>query len=241
MIQNQLVKLMIDVALATVAVCDVMIPSAHAGQRWSVATEYPADTVAGRGVESFAVALSRETGGAVTGKTEFKAKHGASDLVSAVLDDRLQVADVFTGSLAHLDPIFELSTLPFEVQSVDESRRLACLAEPAYRNALSHAGLHLLFISPWPPTGLWSRQPIATTADMTSLRIRTYDAASATALSGFGARAAARRYRTSGRCCALVRSMVFCRPATGRSGNRCKRICPTSPRSTTRSQFRLSS
>ena len=191
MIRNQLVKLMIYVALATVTVCGVMIPAAHAGQTWAVATEYPADTVAGRGVASFAAALSRETGGAVTGRTEFKAKHEALDLVSAVQDDRLQVADVFTGSLARLDPIFELSTLPFEVQSVDESRRLACLAEPAYRNALSRAGLHLLFISPWPPTGLWSRKPIATTADMTSLRIRTYDAASATALSGFGTRAAA--------------------------------------------------
>lgn len=147
------------------------------------------DTMAGRGVLSFAAALSRETGGAVTGKTEFKAKHEASDLVSAVLDNRLQVADVFTGSLAHLDPVFELSTLPFEVQSIGDARRLACLAETPYRNALSRAGLHLLFISPWPPTGLWSRQPITTAADMTSLRIRTYDTASAVVLSGFGAHA----------------------------------------------------
>ncbi|CAH2813578.1 MAG: hypothetical protein CBCREVIR_3771 [Candidatus Burkholderia crenata] len=111
--------------------------------------------------------------------------------MSTVLDNRAQVADVFTGSLAYLDPIFELFTLPFEVQSVDESRRLACLADPVYRNALSRAGLYLLFISPWPPTGLWSRQPIATAADMTSLRIRTYYVASATVLSGFGVRAAA--------------------------------------------------
>ncbi|MDR6412161.1 UNVERIFIED_ORG: TRAP-type C4-dicarboxylate transport system substrate-binding protein [Burkholderia sp. 1595] len=191
MIWNKLVQLTTDAALAVALVCGAMIPAAHAGQTWSIATEYPADTVAGRGVESFAAALSRETGGAVTGKTEFKAKHEASNLVSAVLDDRLQVADVFTGALADLDPIFELSTLPFEVQSVDESRHLACLAEPAYRKALSRAGLHLLFISPWPPTGLWSRQPIATTADMASLRIRTYDAASATVLSGVGAHAAA--------------------------------------------------
>ncbi|WP_408360388.1 TRAP transporter substrate-binding protein DctP [Paraburkholderia sediminicola] len=191
MIWNKLVKLTTDSALAAALVCCVMAPAAHAGQTWSIATEYPIDTVAGRGVQSFAAALSRETGGAVTGKTEFKAKHEASDLVSAVLDNRLQVADVFTGSLAHLDPIFELSTLPFEVRSVDDSRRLACLAESAYRNALSRAGLHLLFISPWPPTGLWSRQPITTAADMTSLRIRTYDTASAAVLSGFGAQAAA--------------------------------------------------
>ncbi|WP_211709171.1 TRAP transporter substrate-binding protein DctP [Paraburkholderia aspalathi] len=191
MILNKLVELTTDTALAAVLVCGAMATAAHAGQIWSIATAYPADTVAGHGVESFAAALSRETGGAVTGKTEFKVKQETTDLVSAVLDDHIQVADVFTGSLAHLDPIFELSTLPFEVQSVDESRRLACLAEPAYRNALSRAGLHLLFISPWPPTGLWTREPITTAANMTSLRIRTYDTASAAVLSGFGARAAA--------------------------------------------------
>ena len=190
MIWNKLVELAINRVLFATMLCGVMAPAAHAGQTWSIATEYPMDTVAGRGVEAFAEALSRETGGALTGKTEFMARHEASDLMSAVLDDRLQVADLFTGSLAQLDPVFELSTLPFEVQSVDESRRLACLARSAYRSALSRAGLHLLFISPWPPTGLWSRQPISTEEDMASLRIRTYDAASAQVLSGFGARAA---------------------------------------------------
>jgi TRAP-type C4-dicarboxylate transport system substrate-binding protein len=191
MIWYKLGQLTARAAAAGILICCATFHAARAGQVWSIVTEYPADTVAGRGVDLFSAALSKHTGGTLAGKAEFKAKRGPTDLVSAVLDDRVQVADVFSGELAKLDPVFELPTLPFEVQSVDESRRLACLAEPAYRNALSRVGLHMLFISPWPPTGLWSRQPVATTADMTSLRIRTYDAASATVLSGFGARAAA--------------------------------------------------
>jgi len=38
-----------------------------------------------------------------------------------------------------MDPIFELSTLPFPVHSLGGSQRLACAAEPLYRRALSRA------------------------------------------------------------------------------------------------------
>ncbi|PTB16998.1 C4-dicarboxylate ABC transporter substrate-binding protein [Trinickia symbiotica] len=174
-------------ALALVSAQDVH--GVRAGQTWTMASAYPADTVSGRAVASFAAALSRRTGGALKGATEFGFSGVEADLVEAVQDGSVQVAGVYSGSLTHLDPIFELPTLPFEVHSVDEARRLACLAEPAYRRALSRAGLHLLFISPWPPTGLWSRQPVMTVADIATLRIRTYDAASAEVLRALGAHA----------------------------------------------------
>ncbi|QIE30271.1 Bacterial extracellular solute-binding protein, family 7 (plasmid) [Caballeronia sp. SBC2] len=190
MIWYKLGRLTVYAAATGMLICCATYQTAQAGQVWSIVTEYPADTVAGRGVDLFSAALSKHTGGALTGKTQFKTKRGSTDLVSAVLEDHIQVADVFSGELTQIDPIFELPTLPFEVQSVGESRRLACLAEPAYRNALSRAGLHMLFMSPWPPTGLWSRQPITTVADIASLRIRTYDAASAAVLTSVGARAA---------------------------------------------------
>jgi len=180
----------IRTAAAVMLICCATLQTARAEQVWSIATAYPADTVAGRGIESFAATLSKQTGGAVTGETQFKTKRGPTELVSAVLDNHVQVADVFTGALAHLDPIFELSTLPFEVTSVEASRRLTCTAEPAYRSALLRAGLHMLFISPWPPTGLWSRQPVTTVADLVNQRIRTYDDASAKVLVKLGAQAA---------------------------------------------------
>jgi TRAP-type C4-dicarboxylate transport system substrate-binding protein len=62
---------------------------------------------------------------------------------------------------------------------------------PAYRNALSRAGFHLLFISPWPPTGLWSREPVESETDIAALKVRTYDQASAEVLQAIGAQAIA--------------------------------------------------
>lgn len=176
-------------------VCISLVPLApHAQQgarEWSMVTDHPVGTVAGDAVKFFAASLSRNTGGLLTGSVVSKTDAATPDLVAAVQQGRVQVADLFAGSLSELDPIFELPTLPFVVQSADEARRLACIAEPSYRRALSRAGLHLLFVSPWPPTGLWSRQPVATTSDVTSLKVRTYDQASAAVLRSIGARAAA--------------------------------------------------
>lgn len=154
-------------------------------------TDHPVGTVAGDAIKSFAASLSRHTGGLLTGSVISKSEAPTTDLVTAVEQGHIEVADLFAGSLTHLDPIFELPTLPFVVQSADEARRLACIAEPSYRRALARVGLHLLFVSPWPPTGLWSRQPVLTTSDVTSLKVRTYDAASAAVLQSLGARATA--------------------------------------------------
>ncbi|CAE6852921.1 hypothetical protein R69658_07250 [Paraburkholderia aspalathi] len=158
---NRLGKLFTRLTIASALVCCVGLQPARAQQTWSIATAYPADTVAGRGVAFFAGALTSQTGGRVLAKPGFKAKAGAMDLASAVQNGRLQVADVFGGALAQMDPIFELSTLPFQVHSLGNSQRLACTVGPLYRRALLRAGLHMLFISPWPPTGLWSREPLA--------------------------------------------------------------------------------
>src|ERR1700756_270337 len=124
MIRFILGRLIAHTVLTVVLACDLVEPAAYAGQTWTIASDHPADTVAGRGVESFAAALSRQTGGVLSGKTEFTEISAATNLVAAVLGGSVQVADVFAGTLASLDPVFELPTLPFEVHSVEESRRL---------------------------------------------------------------------------------------------------------------------
>jgi len=56
-----------------------------------------------------------------------------------------------------MDPIFELSTLPFPVHSLGGSQRLACAAEPLYRRALSRAtALSVQDVRPLLRTGVLS-------------------------------------------------------------------------------------
>jgi TRAP-type C4-dicarboxylate transport system substrate-binding protein len=160
----------------------------QAVQVWYIATPYPRDTVSGCGIERFAQRVGQLDGGRIQMRSEFLAGR-PSDVVHSIQSGRLAVGDTLASSLVALDPVFELSMLPFEVRSLDEAKRLALLARPAYQNALMQHGLHLLYVSPWPPSGLWSREPINTFGDLSGLRIRTYDDVSAAFLSSVGSQA----------------------------------------------------
>lgn len=157
---------------------------------WSMVTSYPEDTVSGHGLRSFAKHVATETQGYIAPHIQYRTSRRAAQLVDDVRAGGVAAADIFGGNLATLDPLFELSTLPFLARSEADAKVLACIAEPAYRRALAKAGLHLLVMSPWPPTGLWSLTPLKSASDITHLKVRTYDETSATVLGNVGAQAA---------------------------------------------------
>ena len=55
--------------------------------------------------------------------------------------------------------------------------------------ALEKKGLRLLYLTPWPPTGIWSKAPLKTPSDLSSLSIRTYDKVSSEVFASVGAKA----------------------------------------------------
>ncbi|MBL6079029.1 TRAP transporter substrate-binding protein [Belnapia sp. T18] len=156
---------------------------------WRIATEYPASAMPGEGIAHFAEAAGRLANGALTVEPRFNAPDGlrSAAMPRAVAEGRLEAADAFTGALAGEAPVFELSALPFLTASAAETGRLLRAARPAYERALGASGLVLLYATPWPPSGLWSRQPLSGPEALRGLRIRTYDAASTAVLRGAGA------------------------------------------------------
>ena len=83
--------------------------------------------------------------------------------------------------------LFQLSALPFLTESTADTVRLLAAARPAYEAALSALGTTLLYATPWPATGIWSRRPLPDPAALQGLRVRTYDAASTAVLRASGA------------------------------------------------------
>lgn len=176
-------------ALAGVmAVCAI----AHAEPvRWRMATEYPATAMPGEGVASFAHEVKMHTGGAVEIVPSYDAAAGfkSADIPGAVRDGRLDAGDAFGGALMKVDPVFALSSLPFVTGTTQDAHRLADLARPLYAQAFERQGQHLLYVTPWPATGLWSRQPVPTAEALRGQTIRTYDATSAKVMQVAGAQA----------------------------------------------------
>ncbi|NCE88447.1 signal peptidase [Pseudomonas sp. Q1] len=156
-----------------------------------MATEYPETSMPGEGLATFADEVIRRTRGGIIPKPTFDASAGfkSSEMLDAIRDGKVQIGDAFGGALGQVDPIFLLPSLPFVATSIDQARRLADMARADYARAFEVQGQHLLYITPWPSTGLWSRHPIETIDDLQGLSIRTYDETSAVVMRTAGATA----------------------------------------------------
>lgn len=149
---------------------------AEAATSWRIVTEYPATAMPGEGVTAFAQAAS---GASLTVSPLYDGADGlrSAGMLQAVAQGRVEAADAFTGALAREAALFQLSALPFLTASTADTARLLRVARPYYEGLLAGRGVKLLYATPWPATGLWSRRPVADAAALRGLRVRTYDAA----------------------------------------------------------------
>ena len=159
---------------------------------WDMPTEYPQSAMPGLGVTTFAKHLAELSAGKLQIKPSFDAAGGirSAGMLGAIAEGKVQAGDAFAGALEAEDAIFALPSLPFLVTSIADARRLADLARPFLAAALQRKGLRLLYLTPWPPSGIWSKTPLKTPSDLSSLSVRTYDKVSSEVFANVGAKAA---------------------------------------------------
>ena len=159
---------------------------------WDMPTEYPQNAMPGVGLTAFAKHVAGLSAGKLTIKPSFDAASGikSAGMLTAIAEGRVQAGDAFAGALEAEDPIFALPSLPFLVTSIADAKRLSDIARPHLAAVLQKKGLRLLYLTPWPPSGIWSRTPLKTPSDLSGLSIRTYDKTSTEVFLGVGAKAA---------------------------------------------------
>jgi TRAP-type C4-dicarboxylate transport system substrate-binding protein len=159
---------------------------------WDMPTEYPQSAMPGLGITTFARHLAEFSAGKLQIRPSFDAAAGirSAGMLTAIAAGKVQAGDALAGALDAEDPIFALPTLPFLATSTADARRLAELARPYLAAALQRKGLRLLYLTPWPPSGIWSKTPLRTSADLSGLSIRTYDRISSEVFASAGAKAA---------------------------------------------------
>jgi TRAP-type C4-dicarboxylate transport system substrate-binding protein len=165
--------------------------AASAQTVWDMATEYPQSAMSGLGMTAFAKHVAALTDGKVVVQPSFDAAKGirSADMLSAIAQGRVQAGDAFAGSLEAEDAIFALPSLPFLVISISDARQLADLARPYIAAALEKRGQRLLYLTPWPPSGIWSKTRLRAAVDLAGLSIRTYDRTSREVFARAGAKA----------------------------------------------------
>ncbi len=182
---NPSLRLVAGIAMA------FMAHGAYAATTLTMATEYPATSMPGQGVSTFAELVRAKTSGAVVIDASYDAAKGikSGDMIDAVEARKVDAGDAFAGALATKYPIFGVSSLPFLADSLSKARNLNKAARPAYEKLLAAHGQKLLYTTPWPASGIWSKQKIDGVAALKGLSIRTYDATSQDVMQKAGARA----------------------------------------------------
>ena len=173
--------------------CLLLAPTVLQAQTiWDMPTEYPENAMPGVGLTAFTKHIAESSAGKLEIRPSFDAKAGikSAGMLAAIAEGRVQIGDAFAGALEAERPIFALPSLPFLVASTADAKRLADIARPHLAAALQKKGLRLLYLTPWPPSGIWSKTPLTSPSDLAGLSIRTYDKISTEVFLGVGAKAA---------------------------------------------------
>ncbi|WP_211452710.1 TRAP transporter substrate-binding protein [Collimonas antrihumi] len=162
--------------LATLALSSPL-PLLAQTQTLRLINEYPATSITAAADLQFAANVKLLAGETLVISTEQEALNPfkGNAQVSAVSDGKVEIATLFAGIIGASDPFFLLSSLPFTVNNFDDAKALASCSQPAVEQHLSKLNAHLLYVTPWPPSGIWSATPLTDLAALKALRIRTYD------------------------------------------------------------------
>lgn len=184
-------SLLFGVASLIMAMAMGTIPAQAAPITLNLSNEYAATSIHGVGDARFASLVAEKTGGSVEIVVHYGGALGykSSDHLDAVGEGALDIADTYGGSLGGIDPLFLISSLPFFVTTVEQAEVLYKVAEPEFKKLFAENNQILLYASPWPPSGLWGREAMDSTATLSGVKIRTYDKNGTTALNALGAAA----------------------------------------------------
>ncbi|WP_319483082.1 TRAP transporter substrate-binding protein [uncultured Cohaesibacter sp.] len=156
---------------------------------WDLASEYPATSLHGQVADKFAAAVADKTGGSL----EITVHHGGAlgykslDHFDAVGDGALQAASSAFVFWPGIDPIFQLSSLPFLAPTTKDVHKLYELARPDYDKVFADNNQMLLLAAPWPSSGLWGNKAFEKAADLAQVKVRTYDVGSTEVMKNAGA------------------------------------------------------
>jgi len=146
--------------------------------KWVANSVWPPNNHHSTGLIDFAKRAKEVTKGKVdiTVQTGGALGYKGPELLKVVRDGLVPVSDMLTSGVAGDEPLFDIVTLPFLIQSFDEGKILSDIARPHFDKVAEQKwGQKILYIAPWPAAGLWTKTEVKSVAQMKGLKTRTYD------------------------------------------------------------------
>jgi TRAP-type C4-dicarboxylate transport system substrate-binding protein len=155
----------------------VSLTTGFAKTKWDCHLNYPAGNFHSKGIQRFADRVKEATNGELTIVLHPGSALGfkGPELLRAVAEGQLAVAEVPTGMVEGDAPVLALTAQPFVSTNAFEQRLLYQLAKPTYAKVLKKFNQFTLYSSVWPFSGIYTQRSIKSEADLKGLKMRVYD------------------------------------------------------------------
>ncbi|ARN22771.1 TRAP transporter substrate-binding protein [Piscinibacter gummiphilus] len=161
--------------------------AAHAAS-WNMSAEQPDANYLTQNVRQFA----EDVKAATNGQLEFKVQSNSvllkrPEVKRGVQQGIVPIGEVLMSALGNEDAMFEVDSVPFLASSFDASEKLWKAAREQIAQRLDKQGVVLVYGSPWPPQGIYTKAPVTTLADFKGARFRAYSASTSRMVTLMGA------------------------------------------------------
>lgn len=150
--------------------------AALAQTAWVLPSAYPSANYHVQNLSQFAADVDAASKGALKITIHPNASlFKAPDIKRAVQTGQAQAGEVLISLHENENPVFGIDVVPFLATSFDQSKKLWAASRPAIEKALDAQGLKLLYATPWPPQGIFTKKDVNSVADLRGLKWRAYN------------------------------------------------------------------
>ncbi|MFT6303992.1 MAG: TRAP-type C4-dicarboxylate transport system substrate-binding protein [Pseudomonadales bacterium] len=96
---------------------------------------------------------------------------------TALQRGQVAIGEIRLGVYGNEDPMYTLSGLPFIAPDYESAWKLKDMQKPYFDALFKEAGLRILYYTPWPGQGFYTKFPVNSTADFEGKKLRIYSTA----------------------------------------------------------------
>lgn len=160
----------------------------QAATNWNMSTEQPDNNFLTQNAREFAADIKAATNGELNINVQSNSVLlKRPEVKRGVQQGVVQAGEMLVAAIGNEDPLFEVDSVPFLASSFDQSEKLWKATRPFLAERLDKQGIVLVYGSPWPPQGIYTKKPVEQLSDLAGVRFRAYSPATSRLVSLMGA------------------------------------------------------
>lgn len=174
--------------IAAAPIFSLLCVTAVHAETWNMSAEQPDANYLTENVRAFAADVKAAT----NGKLDFNVQSNSvllkrPEVKRGVQQGIVPIGEFLMSALGNEDALFEVDSVPFLASSFDKSEKLWKASREQIAQRLDKQGVVLVYGSPWPPQGIYTKTPITTMEGFKGAKFRAYSASTSRMVTLMGA------------------------------------------------------